>query len=961
MPNTYYLIDDHFTVKPLSAYLSHQAAWDTGNWISTLGQEQIIGNAAGPALPITPDGQLRPGVLYESSVDPNTVFYLPEYQLHKVDGRYTTRLKWRSEQDDPEGPLAFLTVEVIARPVLAGELALQEIPHQATARIVFQMPVEGVDQSSSPLSAFLGNWSNMDDNTGGMTRLEILPLDDQQVQFHGFGKCSPVDCDWGLTPARMENDALIGVYEFGFKQTRITVRRHNNLLSAELVHHFAPGDGRPDRTEYEMLAGGNLVSGPADTRPVLAIEIGALEATNSGVRRAQLAIMDQRDFDRLYQVMTDSNLNSRLEIRCFATAGRRTWRQLVLGHSDFAQQVALLREKRVIATDLLGIQEGAPLTENAGSNPNLVKIMLEPRTTPTLEWKEVTELVNPAIIGGVVETATPPILSPTVSDALIDQATRVNRLNPTLLKPIGRAALSDAAPAAVGSALGPRLDLRDMPSTLLSNLVVQPVLERAFARPLSELLAGSDLQVRVDQQEYNALPLKALLAENGQPALIQINVESLQTIAPFWFSVTTHIYVFDLPGHIEPGTNHILLRRQIFNSNNEVVGIFYQDSAYRDQCYYEPQEFRIPRLAATPYLPDIRIAFLNIVSQDNGTARDAASANQATLHYKVLLTYHALPYIDPLLLDLAQQQVPEVKANFNALLPATAQLSLRVPTDETGGALTTVPRPDAIIDFDHGIVDEIELSQTEFERIFAFFTSASGVGIEGLVTAALLGNMKADVPVKLSLKQHAGPLFTHTYLGPQPNGQQRVQLLNRIESPVKIESLYRVTLGRNVFAFPQTTPGAVVPPNGTLDLAYSLQPADALVADIAPALATSINPEPMRLWPQLFINQGYIADTFTVTVKIEAGYFGTPPPGENTPLTGVEVEFDDTTITLTAERLTAVVTLRMPLLPYLLNNTKAKQYQYTVTNLLGDDKVPGAKSEELHDEGEELTVVPVGG
>src|SRR5262249_16596782 len=86
--------------------------------------------------------------------------------------------------------------------------------------------------------------------------------------------------------------------------------------------------------------------------PALWIEVGALQLVGSGVRRARLSISSKPDFDRLYQVLTDSNFKSTLELRSFATAGRRTWRQVVLGGLVRTTQAVALKEKQVFYADV---------------------------------------------------------------------------------------------------------------------------------------------------------------------------------------------------------------------------------------------------------------------------------------------------------------------------------------------------------------------------------------------------------------------------------------------------------------------------------------------------------------------------------------------------------------------------------------------------------------------------------
>src|SRR5262249_37356560 len=170
--------------------------------------------------------------------------YLPSYRLQVVNGRYASCLKWRSDQDDPNGPLAFLTLVVEAVPPQSGGFTVREIPHEIAARIGYEMPIQ---------------------------------------EHRGDG-------------------------------------------------------GQP--------------AGSTGLGPALWIEVGALQLVGSGVRRARLSISSKPDFDRLYQVLTDSNFKSTLELRSFATAGRRTWRQVVLGGLGLTTQAVALKEKQVFYADV---------------------------------------------------------------------------------------------------------------------------------------------------------------------------------------------------------------------------------------------------------------------------------------------------------------------------------------------------------------------------------------------------------------------------------------------------------------------------------------------------------------------------------------------------------------------------------------------------------------------------------
>ncbi len=893
MAESYYLIDRKLGVKSLTSLLTREKGpWDNIRRPSEADGDQVVNRGSAPALPVTPDGELRPGVLYQSSADPRVRFYLPQYRLNEVNGRYTTSLKWRGAHEDPNGPLAFLTIEVSGIVPPSGGFTLQEIPHQALARIAYQMPVQSDGPDVAPQNAGPVLWIEV----GALIRKPVM-------------------------------------------QTLVWI----------------PG---------------------SDTAPVLS---------------ARLALSSKSDFDRLYQVMTDSRFNGRLQISCFATAGRRTWRQVVLGHIGLTAQTNALK-KDVLVTDLIAEKSlRAPLLQTP-TNANTRKVAVSEDQGTPVPLTQVLKLVNLSA-SQLAASDQPPDLPPTTVKKLSLNLQTMRAANPLLFKrtavpPAGEPPVKPAAqpvaktlptmklassrlrrltpsPAVAGQPTGamPSKPAAAVPAAGILNarvvraMALKPVLLEAYARPLPQVLTKSDLVTRIGRTDIRALPVKAVVGEDGQPALMQISVETRQEISPFFFSLDTNANMFDIPGDLRPDKNHVLIRMEVRDAGGQVTGVFYQDSAYSDQFYYQPQEFRLSRVDVPPYLPDIRVVFMDLVSQD-----DETDGTEASLNYKVRLVYRAQPHIDPLMLDLAQQQVPGIQARFSALAPETTRLSLQVPEDETNGALTEVPRPGAEVRFDQAIVDDIELSRTEFERIFAFFQAPGNVGLEGTVEVTLLGSQTARVPVHLSLAKTAGRVCSHTYLGPQGNGVHRVRLINRIESPVSIDALYRVALGGSVFAFPQTSAGQVVAPGGQLDLDYRLDPADAVVADIAPVLSSSIQADPLRLWPQIFVNQGYTSDTFTLQVTIAPDFFGVVPPGADDTLTGVRVEFDDeTSVTLTADCLQAEMELRIPLLPRLLGDPQAKQYRYRVGNLLGADAHPGEKTDWISGQGgPPLQVLPAG-
>lgn len=102
--------------------------------------------------------------------------------------------------------------------------------------------------SNMAVGELLGTWTNQDGNTSGMTKLIITKVDDNTVGMQGFGKCSPNDCNWGTITTTLSQPYTMGVYQFGFKHTRISVRRAGSELQVQTFDHYTDQSGRQDRT-----------------------------------------------------------------------------------------------------------------------------------------------------------------------------------------------------------------------------------------------------------------------------------------------------------------------------------------------------------------------------------------------------------------------------------------------------------------------------------------------------------------------------------------------------------------------------------------------------------------------------------------------------------------------------------------------------------------------------------------
>lgn len=156
---------------------------------------------------------------------------------------------------DPKPCLVVASVGEASGTASAGTI-LRTVP-AAGSNLLPGSSVVMVVASSAPLGTvldhFVGAWVNADSNTGGMTVLDIEKIDDFTATFHGYGACSPQDCDWGVINAGFTPPVLQGVYDFGFKTTRITVQRVGDQLQATVFDDYTEADGRTDRTStYTM-------------------------------------------------------------------------------------------------------------------------------------------------------------------------------------------------------------------------------------------------------------------------------------------------------------------------------------------------------------------------------------------------------------------------------------------------------------------------------------------------------------------------------------------------------------------------------------------------------------------------------------------------------------------------------------------------------------------------------------
>ena len=609
----------------------------------------------------------------------------------------------------------------------------------------------------------------------------------------------------------------------------------------------------------------------------LSIPLGAVNRVDGETSQLVLDLNTKAEFDQLWSAMTDPASKGQLELRCFATVGRRTWRQIIPDDFGVQDQVRFL-DRGVLLTTMV--------------KPPEWRYERPTRDRPLPHWRR-EDLAR--------RVRRQPFTTVTRNASAIHLST-VHTLNAAVLMrgfdaPVS--VLMETAPANLTPAV----------SREMLTEVFRPDLAEAFN--LSDMLVG----------ERRVVPINAFIDRMGRPALIRTQAEAVQTIA-FGFHVDVNAYMFDVPGDLRPNMTRVLLRAEFDAGEGRPPVVYYQDTAFSDRYYYEPQEFRIPRREEAPYLPAVSIAFFDVV--------EAADANENTILYRAHLAYRAVPYLDRAVLARLRRFLG-AGAVLSALIPEQATLRLRLP-DDAGTTFTESDRPAATISLDDGIIDEVQLTP---EALAAVITALQTGGLDGLVTASLPGAANTSIPIRLSLHDASGVLLDRSFRGPVGTDRVRVTLRNRIESPLMIAEFLATPAGDGM-AFPDASPGLQIAAGAQADIDYRLDPPGIAVTDVDPVLRMTVNPDMPILLPSIMINRGYSSQTFTLSLSVDPIYFGQVMPGDAEVLSAVMVEFEgDARLVLDAAAPTDDVRLRLPILDWLLRRPQSERYRYRVTNLVG--------------------------
>lgn len=412
-----------------------------------------------------------------------------------------------------------------------------------------------------------------------------------------------------------------------------------------------------------------------------------------------------------------------------------------------------------------------------------------------------------------------------------------------------------------------------------------------------------------------------------------VTLECVQQL-PFTFPLDQYAYMYEkVPAQFRPAPGGgLLLIDQFDPGEGRPLVTYYTDTGRPGQFYYKPQEFRIHRSTVQPYAPELRMIIQN-----------AATSGSGSLDYRAQLVYRLSPYLDRFVLSALRQFLtrrhPDPKLTL--LMPGKVGLRLSQPRLVNGVAeLVEVTYDVDDLALEDGIDHHFELKPMELHKAVVLLTEPN-LELSGELLVRL-GGVTADagIPVRMSFRRTGGRLVDTTYLGAVAADTVRVSVRNRLESPVVIDEVHPTPAASGsttpVLARPLTPGPVTVAPGAAVNLDFKLEPPGSAITGLDPFLSLEVRPDLEKLLRGLMVNEGYVADTFAMTVTIDPGYFRGIPTGATSPITAVRVEFKpNIAVTLTAAAPRQSVRLPMPLLEWLLNRDAATVFRYRVVNLHG--------------------------
>ena len=144
--------------------------------------------------------------------------------------------------------------------------------------------LDDVLRAPPQVDGFLGNWIDTQPNDSGFARLAVSAAGPTHVRIHLFGRCEPVECDWGSAIGRNHSAApnsddvrsITAEFNTGSAHKRLTLRlAPGNTLRFEIVTDFnTPGEDHDFETSGTLTAASAGASS-APPEDCTAFDVGA--------------------------------------------------------------------------------------------------------------------------------------------------------------------------------------------------------------------------------------------------------------------------------------------------------------------------------------------------------------------------------------------------------------------------------------------------------------------------------------------------------------------------------------------------------------------------------------------------------------------------------------------------------------------------------------------------------------
>jgi hypothetical protein len=115
-------------------------------------------------------------------------------------------------------------------------------------------PAAPAKPADVPIEQFVGQWTNVDAETRGLTKVEVSRLGASSLIVRAYGKCHPTDCDWGAVQLPYAGSPIIVPYKFSFKLSNLTVSPQGERLVVSVDDRYTDQSGRPDRVSSYTFA-----------------------------------------------------------------------------------------------------------------------------------------------------------------------------------------------------------------------------------------------------------------------------------------------------------------------------------------------------------------------------------------------------------------------------------------------------------------------------------------------------------------------------------------------------------------------------------------------------------------------------------------------------------------------------------------------------------------------------------